>query len=191
MKKKIIAIILAVVLVVSGFGGLAYAINGHASMTGQKLVGQGACVEWTYPGETDVNHLDTGFFLTNPDCVSEITIERIFVFAFDGTVEYEGPLRVKVNDERDIYTGPLKPHETLQTSLSYYDLPEITYEVEMWYTVEVFWRWTDKEGLPLTGWAASWNVVRDAGGEAIDIIMWGTTQMVNMEQELEPEDDED
>jgi len=60
----------------------------------------------------------------------------------------------------------------------------------MWYTVEVFWTWTDKEGLPLTGWAGSMNVVRDAGGEVIDIIMWGTTQMVNMEQELEPEDED-
>lgn len=154
----------------------------------QKLVGQGTCVEWTYPGETDVNHVDTGFFLTNPDGVSEITIERISVFAYDGTVVYEGPLRVKVDHEWEVYTRPLKPHETLQTSLSYYDLPELELEVEMWYTVEVFWTWTDKEGLPLTGWAGSMNVVRDAGGEAIDIIMWGTTQMVNMEQALDSED---
>jgi len=154
----------------------------------QKLVSQGACAEWTYPGETDVNHVDTGFFLTNPDGVREITIDRISVFAYDGTVVYEGPLRVKVDHEWEVYTGPLKPHEKLQTSLSYYDLPELEYEVEMWYTVEVFWMWTDKEGLPLTGWAASMNVVRDAGGEAIDIIMWGTTQMVNMEQALDSED---
>jgi len=156
----------------------------------QKLVGQGAYAEWTYPGETDVNYASTGFFLTNPDGVSEITVEGISVFAYDGTVVYEGPLRVKVDHEWEVYTGPLKPHETLQTSLEYYDLPELTREVEMWYTVEVFWTWTDKEGLPLTGWAASMNVVRDAGGEAIDIIMWGTTQMVNMEQVLKPEDED-
>jgi hypothetical protein len=155
----------------------------------QKLVGSGACAEWTYPGETDVNHLDTGFFLTNPDGVSGITIDHISVFAYDGTVVYEGPLRVKVDDEWEVYTGPLKPHETLQTGLGYYDLPELTHEVEMWYTVEVFWRWTDKEGLPLTGFAASFIVVRDAvTGEAIDIIMSGTTQMVNMEQALDSED---
>ena len=157
----------------------------HEPMTGQKLVGQGVCMEWTWPGEPYVNHADTAFFLTNPDCVSEITIENICVFAYDGTVVYEGLLRVKVDDEWEVYTGPLKPHQTLQTSLSYYDLPELEYEVEMWYTVEVFWNGA-KEGLPLTGWAASWNVVREAGnGEAIDIIMWGTTQMVNMEQVLE------
>ena len=161
--------------------------NSHESMTGQKLIGSGACVEWTYPGETDVNHLDTGFFLTNPDCVSAINIEHIFVFAYDGTVVYEGPLRVKVNDEWEVYEGQLIPHQTLQTALSYYDLPDITHEVQMWYTVEVFWTWTDKEGLPLTGWAASMNVVRDGDtGEAIDIIMWGTTQMLNMVQELKP-----
>jgi len=155
----------------------------------QKLVGCGACAEWTYPSETDVNHLNTGFFLTNPDCVSEMTIDRISVFSYDGTVVYEGPLRVKVDDEWEVYTGPLKPHETLQTGLAYYDLPEITHEVEMWYTVEVFWTWTDKEGLPLTGWASSIVVVRDAvTGEAIDIMMWGTTQMINMEQELESKD---
>ena len=188
-KKKIIGIILAAALVAAGLGSFAYATNSsHVPMTGQKLVGQGACAEWTYPDQTDVNHLKTGFFVTNPDCVSEITIERISVFAYDGTVVYEGSLRVKVDDEWEVYTGPLKPHETLQTGLEYYDLPELTHEVEMWYTVEIFWSGV-KEGLPLTGWAGSMNVVRDADtGEAIDIIMWGTTQMVNMEQALDSED---
>ena len=154
----------------------------------QKLVGQGGYAEWTYPGETDVNYLSTGFFLTNPDGVSEITVEGISVFAYDGTLVYDGPLRVKVDHDWEVYTGPLKPHETLQTGIEYYDPPELTHEVEMWYTVEIFWTWTDKEGLPLTGWAASVIVVRDAEGRAIDIIMWGTTQMVNMEQALESED---
>lgn len=139
MKKRVIAIVLAAALVVGGLGGFAYAQSFEHPMTGQKLVGQGVCVEWTFPGETDENHADTAFFLTNPDCVSEITVDHIFVFAYDGTVLYEGPLRVKVNDEWGEYTGPLKPHETIQTSLSYYDLPEITDEVEMWYTVEVPW----------------------------------------------------
>ena len=154
----------------------------------QKLVGFGSYAEWSYPGETDVNHLKTGFSVTNPDCVSEITIDRICVFAFDGTVVYEGPLRVKVDDDWEVYTGPLKPHETLQTGIEYYDLPELTREVEMQYTVEIFWSGA-KEGLPLTGWASSIVVVRDAvTGEAIDIMMWGATQMVNMEQALDSED---
>ena len=160
----------------------------HEPMTGQKLVSFGVHAEWSYPGETDVNHLSTGFIVTNPDGVSEITVERISVFAFDGTVVYEGPLRVKVDHDWEVYTGPLKPHETLQTGLEYYNLPELTREVEMIYTVEIFWTWTDKEGLALTGWATSSNVVRDAEtDEAIEIIMWGTTQMVNMEQERKPE----
>jgi len=186
--KKIIGIVLAVVLIAGGLGGVAYAQGTHEPMTGQKLVGQGSYAEWTYPGETDVNHLLSGFFLTNPDCVSEITIERISVFAYDGTVVHEGSLRVKVDDTWEEYTGPLKPHETIQTGLESYDLPELTHEVEMWYTVEIFWTWTDKKGLPLTGWAGSFIVVRDAEtDEAIEIIMWGATQMVNMEQKLTPE----
>ena len=42
MKKRIIGIALAVVLVAGGLGGLAYAqVNGHQPMTGQKLVGVG------------------------------------------------------------------------------------------------------------------------------------------------------
>ena len=150
-------------------------------MTRGKLVGQGSYAEWSYPGETDVNHLSTGFMVTNPDGVSEITIDRISVFAFDGTVIYEGLLRVKVNDHWEVYTGPLKPHEIVGTDLEYYDLPELTREVEMQYTVEIFWTWTDKEGLPLIGWATSFIVVRDAEGLNIDRIVQGGTQMVNME----------
>ena len=149
--------------------------------TQQKLVGQGSHAEWSYPGETDVNYLSTGFIVTNPDGVSEITIDRISVFAFDGTVIYEGLLRVKVNEHWEVYTGPLKPHEIVGTDLKYYDLPELTREVEMQYTVEIFWTWTDKEGLPLIGWASSFTIVRDAEGLNIDIIMHGGTQMVNME----------
>jgi len=187
--KRLIAVLLLVALVAGGLGGFAYAqTNGHEPMMGQKLVSHGVYVVWTFPGQTYVNNVETGIMLTNPDCVSEIDIERISIFAYDGTVLYEGPLRVKVNDHWDEYTGPLTPHEKIQTGLSYYDLPEITLEIEMWYTVEIFWNWTDKKGLPLTGWVGTFNVVRDANtGEAIDIISWGTTQMVNMEQELEPE----
>lgn len=101
---------------------------------------------------------------------------------------YEDSLIVKVgDDEWGVYTWPLKPHETLQTGLEYYDLSELTQELEMMYTVEIFWRWTDKEGLPLTGWAWTSQVKRDAGGGAVEIALHDVTQMVNMEQVLEPE----
>ena len=66
--------------------------------TQQKLIGHGVYAEWTYPDGTNTT-IFSGFFLTNPDGVSEITIERISVFAYDGTVVYEGPLRVKVGDD--------------------------------------------------------------------------------------------
>ena len=186
MKKRIIAIMLAVVLIAGGLGGFAYTqVNGHVPMTGQKLVGQGVYAEWTYPDGTDAK-VETGFMLTNPDGVSEITIERISVFAYDGTVVYEGSLRVKVaDDEWGVYIGPLKPHETLQTGLEYYDLPELTQELEMWYTVEIFWSGA-KDGLPLTGWAGTVQVKRDDTGEVVDVHL-GSMQMVNMEQVLKPE----
>ena len=77
--KKIIAIVLAVVLVAGGLGGLAYAqANGHASMTGQKLFGSGAYALFQVPDGTYLEHAG-GFILTNPDCVSEITIDRVFI----------------------------------------------------------------------------------------------------------------
>ena len=183
--KRIIAVMLAVVLVVGGLGGFVYAQdNSHEPMTGQKLVGSGVFAEWTYPDGPNAK-MGTGFLITNHDCVSEITIDRIFVFAFDGTVVYEGPLRVKIDHAWEEHTGLVKPHETLQTSLEYYDLPEITGELEMIYTVEIFWRWTNKEGLPLTGWAWTSQVKRDVDTEeAVDIAMNDMTQMVNMEQVL-------
>ena len=153
----------------------------------QKLVGQTTCVEWEHDGI--LWSMPGGVTITNPDCVSEITIEGISVFAYDGTVVYEGPLRVKVDHEWEVYTGPVRPHQLLQSSLEYYDLPELTREVEMQYTVEIFWTWTDKKGLPLTGWVPIFTIKRDAStGDLIDLEFGGVVQMVNMEQELESED---
>jgi len=161
-------------------------------MTGQKLVGWGGCAEWSSPDEPYlVSHLSTGFFVENPDAVSEIAIDRVCIFASDGELLYEDPLRVKVDGEWEEYTGPLKPHEKLLTGLEYYELPPPKSEAEILcaYTVEIFWSWTDKEGLPLTGWATTLNVVRKATDpyDVVDIMVWRTTQMVNMEQVLKPE----
>jgi len=158
----------------------------------QKLVGFGGCAEWSYPDEPDlVNHLEMGFFVENPDCVSEIAIDRVCIFASDGTVIYEGPLGVEADDEWEEYTGPLKPHEKLLTGLEYYELPPPKSEAEILcaYTVEIFWSGA-KDGLPLTGWATTLNVVRKATEpyDVVDIMVWRTTQMVNMEQVLDSED---
>ena len=163
MKKIIIAIVLAVVLLAGGLGGLAYAQGTHEPMTGQKLVGQGTYAEWEDDGI--LNYMDAYILLTNPDGVSEITIDRISVFTYDGILVYEGPLRVKVDGDWGEYTGPMKPHQTLETVLSFYDLPGGDREVDMAYTVEVFWTWTDKDGLPLIGWVSGALVRQDNGGE--------------------------
>lgn len=155
----------------------------------QKLVGQTTCVEWEHDGI--LWSMPGGVTITNPDCVSEITIDRVFIFAYDGTVVYEGPLRVKVDDVWEEYTGPVRPHQLLQSSLEYYGVLErpMELEVEMQYTVEVFWTWTDKEGLPLTGWVPIFTIKRDAStGDLIDLEFGGVVQMVNMEQKLKPED---
>jgi len=158
-------------------------------MTGQKLVGWGGGAEWSWPDQTDVYQLKTGFFVENPDAVSEIDIDWVRIFASDGEVIYEGKLLVTVDDELVEYEGPLKPHEKLVTGLENYELPPPKSEAEIScaYTVEIFWSWTDNKGLPLTGWASSMIVVRDDGGETIDILPWSTTQMVNMEQVLTPD----
>ncbi len=182
-KKKIIGIVLAAALVAAGLGGFAYANNGSLEpMTGQKLVGQGTYAEWEDNGI--LNYMDAYILLTNPDCVSEITIDRISVFTYDGILVYEDPLRVKVDGGWEEYTGPMKPHQTLETVLSFYDLPGGDREVDMVYTVEIFWTWADKKGLPLIGWISGALVRRDNGGE---LEFAGVTQMVNMEQIRTPE----
>ena len=122
---------------------------------------------------------------------SEIAIDHVCIFASDGDLLYEGPLRVEADDEWEEYTGPLKPHEKLLTGLEYYELPPPKSEAEILcaYTVEIFWSGA-KEGLPLTGWATTLNVVRKATEpyDVVDIMVWRTTQMVNMEQALDSED---
>lgn len=186
MMKKIIGIVLAVVLIAGGLGGFVYAQATHEPMTGQKLVGWGGYAEW----ETDVilNHSDAYILLTNPDGVSEIAIDRISVFTYDGILVYEGPLRVKVNGNWGEYTGTMTPHQTLETVLSFYDLPALVREVDMIYTVEIFWSQTDEKGLPLIGWVTSSIVRRDAiTHTVIDMELGGVLQMVNMEQVLKPE----
>lgn len=174
--KKTIAILLVVVLVVGGLGGFAYAqVNGHVPMTGQKLVGCGAY--GSKPVGDETYHLHTMFTIVNPDCVSEITIHRVSIIDQYGTVWYEDEPLWPSNE-------PMKPHEL--RSIELHDYPEYLPEALEGYTVEIFWTWTDKKGLPLTGWQLSSVGLLDAEENLIEMTS-SESQMVNMKQVLEPE----
>ena len=162
----------------------------------QKLVGQGAYVDVLMPNGT-IYDMGTNFAFTNPDCVSEITIDRISIFTLDGTAIYEGPL-LRSGDGVIVETPwmePMRPHETRIIRLDEmvpYAFPDwmevLESENEMIYTVEIFWSGA-KEGLPLTGWASTSIVKRESPSrEVIDIISGWASQMVNMEQALDSED---
>jgi len=170
--KRIFTVLLAVVLVAGGLGGFVYAKDN--SLTGQKLVGYGFYDEHYLQAIGRTLHLHTLFVFTNPDSVSEITINRVFIFAFDGTVlEWWVP----VGDD-----AILEPHEVsgveLQNHIPFQDLL-------MPVTVEIFWTASDEKGLPLIGWAQTGHSLFD---EAENLIQGSATetQMVNMEQKLTP-----
>ncbi|MBA7489753.1 hypothetical protein ES702_00287 [subsurface metagenome] len=170
MKKLIVAIVLATVLIAGGLGGFAYANNNsHVPMTGQKLVGWGAF--GPDPPDTFFNAV---FLITNPDCVSEITIDQLSIISALGTVVYEGPY---LDREGNLVPQTLGPHEMRGVVLTdYIDEPPVH---AMGYTVEIFWTWTDKKGLPLMGTA--YHHIDDPSTRG-----FATTQMVNMEQTLKP-----
>ena len=137
--KKFIIVILAVVILVGGLGGYAYAQIDHQPMKGQKLIGtteQGTFVTWT-------THLYWGAFkLINPDCVGEITIERIALIRGDGTVIYEGPLLELVRDEttgevvQEIpITEPMKPHSVHVIVLNIFMKDPDAPDPDRWLTV--------------------------------------------------------
>lgn len=155
-------------------------------MTRGKLVGQGSYAEW----EDDGIHklLNAGFILTNPDCVSEITVDRISVFAYDGRLVYEGPL-LKWR-EGIPWDEPMEPHETRQSDLDQYvsgfEWPSES-EVWMHFSVEISWTKSHSRGLPLTGSVGSMIIRRDSEGHLIELELAGSTEMVNVEQVLTPE----
>ena len=188
MRKVIIAIVLAVVLVAGGLGGFAYAqVNIEHPMIGQKLVGHGGWYQ--FPLNPDGTYLQEAgsFTLTNPDCVSQIMIDRIFFFSMDGEVLYDS-----VEDgwpgEEQPWTEPVKPHE-----IRWIEVDSLMWRLGIGpavavFTIEVFWTWIDKEGLPLTGWANTSIVKRSAEGDLIGFESLSETQLVNLEQELKPKD---
>ena len=151
MKKIIIAVVLAVVLVAGGLGGFVYANNNsHEPMTGQKLVGGGGC-----SADEDA-FFETVIQFTNPDCVSEITIEQVSIVKEDGTVIHEGKL---LDREGYDWPMPLGPHEggiiVLRDYVAWHDEeldPEDFRDFPPGgYTVEIFWTKSHQQGLPLTG----------------------------------------
>jgi tetrahydromethanopterin S-methyltransferase subunit G len=153
-------------------------VAGEPMMRG-KLVGQGSYAEW----EDDGIHksLNVGFILTNPDGVSEITIDRISVFAYDGRLVYEGPF-LKWREEIP-WDEPMKPHETRKSDLDQY-VSEFEWpsESEIWmnFTVEISWTKSHQRGLPLAGWVGTAIIRRDSEGHLIEIELAGSTEMVNM-----------
>jgi hypothetical protein len=186
--KKIVFLVIAVVLIAGAVvGGFAYAQSqgAHQPMVGQKLVGWGPV---GLASSSNPFLFVTMLTLTNPDCVNQITIERVSVFAGNGTVIYEGPLLFGMVGEE--LTEPLAPHQTVDIFLPYYVLSyyfeELPADPLEWpgldnYTIEVFWK-ANKGGLPLTGWAWVGTMPINAEGNADTVSSVGTYQMVNMTQ---------
>jgi len=153
----------------------------------QKLVG------WGGAGLAPGNRAwiaTTNFSLINPDCVSEITIERVSVFKADGTLIYEGPPLVGLQGTE--WTLPLEPHQSIDMLLTSFVVAEGTVDPLDFpdfssYTIEVFWT-GPKGGLPLTGWSWMLTINIDAEGNAGIPSTSAMTQMVNMEQALDSED---
>lgn len=144
----------------------------HEPMTGQKLVGYGFFGGQYIEELGGTLHSHTMFVFTNPDCVSEITIDGVFILDRDGNVLYEGAL---LGDD-----GIIEPHEVQAVELHDYLAPGDLNPV----TVEIFWSGVE-EGLPLTGWTQTGYYMFDGDG---NIVMGsvGENQMVNMEQRLGP-----
>jgi hypothetical protein len=157
----------------------------HEPMTGQKLVATGEF--GTVPG---IVQADIQVSFTNPDCVSEITIDRVSIIRDDGGVLYEGPLS-GLNYIWGPYVGDvLGPHQTviffLRQSipdgnggwLSEGDALAMPLHT---YTVEIFYSVSKKRGLPLIGRVTQLSAFPGNDLEAIGIWL-----MVNMEQRLKP-----
>ncbi len=162
----------------------------HEPMTGQKLVGWGI---YTMQPLDDGTYRDDGvlFSFTNPDCVSEITIDRVFMFGLDGNVIYDSA-EDGWFDNGLPWTEPIKPHETRFIGLPSC-LREPGAKIEpipiTFVTVEISWSGSEK-GLPLIGWQITGLQILDEDGNMIgplQVVTESQTQMVNMEQVLIPE----
>lgn len=163
MKKVILAIGLIVLLTVASLGGLVYANNSHQPMIGDKLVGYADLGSW------DGLKSYSWFTITNPDCVNDITVERISITREDGSLVYEGPLyRVLLYEDWTVMdrvqVSTLGPHEVVKMLLPYWIPGNEPGEWLSWqealalplncYTVEIQCSGA-KKGLPLIGSACT------------------------------------
>jgi len=152
MKRKVaLVVILAVALVGAGFVGITLAAGPPSvSPTGMKLVAGGLVGYLTQPNQSI--QLETRINYRNPSSVYDITIEKVCIYAADGTLVYEGPFMDLFDEENDnalidpptpLYT--IGPHETQLVRLSLWTgIPDNGTA----FTVEVFWTGNPK-GLPL------------------------------------------
>jgi hypothetical protein len=157
----------------------------HEPMTGDKLVATGEFGSIQGIVQTDIH-----VFFTNPDCVSEITIDRVSIIRDDGGVLYEGPLS-GLNYFYGPYVGDvLGPHQTAAFSLRR-SLPDgnggwlseqdaLAMPLHT-YTVEIFYSVSKRRGLPLIG-----RVTQLSASPGNELESVGMLQMVNMEQRLKP-----
>ena len=193
--KKIIVIVLAVMVLTGGLGGFAYAQVQHEPMTGSKLIGIGRVGTFQEGATTHI--FRSRFAFTNPDCVSEITIDRISIIKADGTVIYEGPLLRQVVGGGEVvnsfpWPNPLGPHQSRFIVLSLYfpdpgdpdhdwmSKQEALSQEHNGYTVEIFWTKSNRRGLPLIGHGATVkNTLLPSGDEEISGYR---NEMFNMNQ---------
>ncbi|MFC2001629.1 hypothetical protein ACFLUZ_03890 [Chloroflexota bacterium] len=132
--KKLIAILLAVVVVAGGLGGFVYALT-HEPIEGQKLIGYGP-----YGKNQSGADLSTLFTVTNPDCEREITINQVSVIKADDGTEYVVGLP----------NPTLQPHGVRAFRLRNVLPPGSEEQDSRFYTLEVSWS-DHKKGLPLIG----------------------------------------
>jgi len=115
-KRKLLLLASLIVIVLSVFGGIAYAdITGHEPIHGDKLAGWGRSGAMIGVIEKTVSRLD--FLFTNPDCVNTITIDKIsLIDQGTGEIMYEGIL--KRPDGTPIYE--LAPHQSASIGAIFY-----------------------------------------------------------------------
>ena len=190
--KRIALTILIVVLFVATLAGTAYAVGDHQPIRGDKLVGIGEMGTRLFGAQNQSrDEQSTEFRFTNPDCVSEITIERVSIIDETGTIVYEGPF-IKVEDGVRTIQNEISPHEVCLIKLSeyMYEGGDLT-EPDSWktpadamsqdlttYTVEINWG-AKSLTCQLTGWQKTYRVAYELGERYRAI---SESPMVNLNQ---------
>ncbi|MFC2014018.1 hypothetical protein ACFLU8_03975 [Chloroflexota bacterium] len=197
--EKIFLALLAVVLLLGGVAGGAYATVEHEPVKGEKLIGWGPMGKSQHsPLRIERSH--TIFEFTNPDCKHDITIKQVSILQ-GGTVIYEGPFVSNLGDGRKVETEPIKPHKTwyialfnymyigpedptvtdLENDANWLDARTARNKDTSWFTVEIAWEASKKECNPLIGFRFTRVYVTDPSD--VEYTSWGYgLQMVNIKQ---------